>query len=299
MVLEGAQGIGKSQLCKALGGKWTGDFTIDPHNKDTVDSMQGKWFVELAEMSVLRRAEMAALKAFISRDSDRVRQAYGRLTREFPRQCIFIGSINPEADQTYLQDSTGNRRFWPIECGAAGVKTLNGGEGRIDFRGVAAVRDQLFAEALELVNSKKESLYMDNIDLEREAAVEAGKRHAEDPWTERILSWLSDPVPGLGSGKGREFVTAREVFIDAMGGIDKQLSRRDMISIANVMRSLGWKSGLKWIEGHPVRGYSRPKARKAVEDHLSRGGAGAGPKSEAAAPAPSAAAPSDPLDGLV
>jgi len=65
------------------------------------------------------------------------------------------------------------------------------------------------------------------------------------------------------------------------------------------MRSLGWKSGLKWIEGHPVRGYSRPKARKAVEDHLSRGGAGVGPKSEAVAPAPSAVAPSDPLDGLV
>jgi hypothetical protein len=132
----------------------------------------------------------------------------------------------------------------------------------------------------------KEKLFMDNVDLEREAAVEAGKRHAEDPWTERIAAWLADPIPGLGSGAGREFVTAREVFIDAMGGIDKQLARRDVIQIANVMRALGWKTGLKWIEGRPVRGYSRPKSAK--------------PQPAAEPPSPSSVPASDPLlDGLL
>ena len=246
LVLEGAQGIGKSQLVKALAGEWAADFTIDPHNKDTVDAMQGKWIVELAEMSVLRKTEMSALKAFISRDGDRVRQAYGRLTREFPRQCIFIGSINPEADGKYLSDATGNRRFWPIECG-----------GKVDWMAVKRDRNQLFAEAIDAIE-KGETIYMDSANLEAEARAEVSKRHAEDPWTEKIEAWLHDPIPGMGSGIGRDFVTSREVFLDALGGIDKQLSRRDVVRISGVLVAFGWKSGLKWKDGRPVRGYFSP-----------------------------------------
>jgi predicted P-loop ATPase len=253
VVLEGPQAAGKSQLCKALGGEWAADFNVDPHNKDTVDSMQGKWIVEMAEMSVLSRTEMSALKAFITRSEDRIRQAYGRLTRNFPRQCIFIGTINPEADGAYLTDSTGNRRFWPVETGA-----------KIDFNGVKAVRNQLFAEAIEAVKGG-EQIYMDNIGLEEEARTVVGARHAEHPWTERIDAWLTDPVPGQGSGVGREFVTAREVYIDALGGIDKQLSRRDVVAIANVMRALGWETGTKRVGGRVVRGYEKGKTAPVAD----------------------------------
>lgn len=281
LVLEGPQNAGKSQLVKALAGKWSADFSIDPSNKDTVDAMQGKWIVEMAEMSVLNRAEMAALKAFITRDTDRVRQAYGRLTREFPRQCIFIGTINPEADGAYLTDATGNRRFWPVETGE-----------RIDFAGVRRDRNQLFAEALEL--AEKENIFMDDLGLENEAKLVVAGRHAEDPWTERIDAWLHDPVPGLGSGSGREFVTAREIYIDALGGIDKQITRRDAVRIANVMRAAGWVAHVKWRDGRPVRGYvvAGAAAKKAVAPK-SPAPAAAEPKS----PAPAAAA--DALDGLI
>jgi predicted P-loop ATPase len=243
LVLEGPQNAGKSQLVKALGGRWSADFSVDPSNKDTVDSMQGKWFVEMAEMSVLNRTEMSALKAFVTRDTDRIRQAYGRLTREFPRQCIFIGTINPEADGAYLTDPTGNRRFWPVVTGR-----------RINFRGLSGVRNQLFAEAMSLVE-KGEALYLDNEKLEEEARVVVADRHASDPWVERIGAWLHEDR----EAKAKEFVTARDIYIDALGGIDKQLVRREVIRIANVMRSLGWKAGTKWAgQGAVVRGYHRP-----------------------------------------
>ena len=109
-----------------------------------------------------------------------------------------------------MSDSTGNRRFWPVEC-----------TGRIDWPGVARDRNQLFAEAIDAILSKGENIYMDNTDIEEEARVAVGKRHAEDPWTEKIEAWLHDPIPGAGSGMGREFVTARDVYVDALAGIDK------------------------------------------------------------------------------
>lgn len=250
VVLEGPQAAGKSQLCKALGGEWSADFTVDPSNKDTIDSMQGKWIVEMAEMSVLSRSEMSSLKAFITRSTDRIRQAYGRLTREFKRQCIFIGTINPEADGTYLTDTTGNRRFWPIETGS-----------KINFRGVAEIRDQLFAEAVERVKGG-EQIFMDNSHLEEEAKIEVGKRHADHPWVDRISDWIHNPAPG---NAARSFITARDVFIDALGGIDKQLTRRDVVAIANAMRALGWESVTKRMGVRVVRGY----APKGIDEELS------------------------------
>jgi predicted P-loop ATPase len=260
LTLEGPQNAGKSMLCAALGGEWSADFTVDPQDPDTVAAMQGKWIIELAELSVLKRAERNALKAFITRRVDKVRVAYGRLHQEYPRQSIFIGSINPEADNGYLEDTTGNRRWWPVEVGA-----------KIDFAGVSRDRNQLFAEALYKLE-KGESIFMDTLNLEDDARAVVASRQTEDPWTERIDAWLHDPIPGAGSAKGREFVTARDVILDALGGTDKQIARRDVVRVANVMRHLGWESVLKWKEGRPVRGYSRvavaPKTPKEPEVSL-------------------------------
>lgn len=259
LTLEGPQNAGKSMLCAALGGDWAADFTVDPQAPDTVAAMQGKWIIELAELSVLKKAERNALKAFITRRMDLVRVAYGRLHQEYPRQSIFIGSINPDADNGYLEDTTGNRRWWPVEVGA-----------KIDFKAVARDRNQLFAEARERLENG-ESIFMDTNNLEEDARAVVASRQTEDPWTERIDAWLHDPIPGLGGLSGRAFVTAREVFIDALGGIDKQIARRDVVRIANVMRRLGWASVLKWKDGRPVRGYSAapasPTSNKKEDDN--------------------------------
>ncbi len=114
MVLEGEQDIGKSTVCKILGSeRFYGDFQIDPHNKDTVQNLQGLWIVEMAELATVRKADTDALKAFLTRSTDKIRVAFGRLPQEFPRQSMFIGSYNPDADGAYLKDATGNRRWWP------------------------------------------------------------------------------------------------------------------------------------------------------------------------------------------
>ena len=40
---------------------------------------------------------------------------------EFPLQCIFFGTVNPD---TYVLDGTGNRRFWPLRCGTIEIPAL-------------------------------------------------------------------------------------------------------------------------------------------------------------------------------
>jgi predicted P-loop ATPase len=241
LVLEGEQDTGKSRLCAALGGEFYGDFILDPHNKDTIQNLQGKWIVEMSEMEVTRRSDVSALKAFITRTTDKARLAYERLSAEFPRQCIFIGTINPEADGAWLKDDTGNRRFWPVAQ-----------KGKIDVAGLKTARSQLFAEAVVKLK-EGEKLFMETKGLSDMAKHEAGLRHAEHAWTEAIGIWAS----GVDWAKRGNFVTAREIYLEALQGTDKTLDRKATVPIAMVMKAMGWTKTFKLISGRSVRGYMK------------------------------------------
>lgn len=247
LVFEGLQGIGKSTVCKILGGPWAADFTLDPHNKDSIQLMQGRWIIEMAEMETSRKADLQALKAFVSRPKDEARLAYGRAVGEFPRQSIFIASINPGADGTYLQDDE-NRRWWPVMCRPRG--------GQVDFKALKEARDQLFAEAvMRCRTGKGEPLYMETQELKDAARDVVGERHSEHSWTERIAQWIHECDKNVETR--RDFLTSREVYVDAMQGMDKQFDRKSQLNIANVLYTLGWRQGHKRIDGRFMRGFTR------------------------------------------
>ena len=82
----------------------------------------------------MHASKVEHLKTMLSRGSDGpVRLAYGRLPVEKPRHFVLMGTTNAAA---YLDDPTGNRRFWPVT-----VNTILLPEIRRD-------RDQLWAEAV-------------------------------------------------------------------------------------------------------------------------------------------------------
>ena len=257
VVLEGQQGIGKSTICRIMGSPWVADFPMDPHDRDTVQALQGKWLVELPEMALMKRHEMNALKAFITRPVDKCRPAFGRLSQEYPRQCVFIGTINPEADGSYLTDETGNRRFWPVR-----IRQLNKGA-------LEAARDQLWAEAFLLAGGTAwlaghhkitaEETYMETKELDVAAAVEAAKRMAEHPFTEAVAVWVERRA-----AEGELFLTTRDIFIGALGGIDNKMGQRESRGIAAVMRQLGWVSGTERRGSIVVRGYHSPSSAPAT-----------------------------------
>lgn len=113
LVLQGAQGTGKSFLAKKLGGKWHDalkDSVEDPH---ALDVIRGSWIVELEEFWPADKANVNALKAFISSSVDTRREVYARRALKYFRQCVFIITSN---DKQLLKDKTGNRRFIIISC---------------------------------------------------------------------------------------------------------------------------------------------------------------------------------------
>jgi hypothetical protein len=111
LILEGPQGIRKSTALRTIAGEYFTDELADLGSKDAAMQTRGVWIIELSELDSLSHAEVARIKAFMSRTTDRFRPPYGMRLVESPRQCVFAGTVN---HGTYLRDETGGRRFWPI-----------------------------------------------------------------------------------------------------------------------------------------------------------------------------------------
>lgn len=245
VVLEGDQGVGKSSVVRILGGEYSleGLPINDLRNKDVVTALLGKWFVELDELDVARKTTAEALKSFLSRTSDRVRMAYARETKDFPRRCVFIGTTN---DSSYLKDATGNRRFLPVRIG------------KVDLAGLARNRDQLFAEALAVwkANPDESALVLPS-DLWVEAATRQEERRLADPWEERLEDFVSKEGAA-------DFYQAGELLVDAIGKDVSNQNQNDFRRVKQVMTRMGWESVQKRIqrpgsgENKAVRGYERP-----------------------------------------
>lgn len=123
VILEGAQGIGKSTAIKRLyGEEYFGEIDCDLGNKKEVaEQMFGKWALELPELSSMHKGEANHTKAFMSRQDDDVRLSYEKHTAELPRQCVIWGTTN---DTEYLRDVTGGRRYFPIPIDASAIDPL-------------------------------------------------------------------------------------------------------------------------------------------------------------------------------
>lgn len=138
LVLEGKTGIGKSSVLAALmpDPSWMSehlDGGLD--KKDSMQSLRGKWIIELSELSSIRTTtDVESIKSFLSRRIDNYRSSYGRRNEDFPRQCVFFGTTN---EDEYLKDYSGNRRFWPLKL--KGLKN-------IQLSRLEEDRDQIWAE---------------------------------------------------------------------------------------------------------------------------------------------------------
>ena len=121
LILEGPQGIRKSTALRTIAGEYFTDELADLGSKDAAMQTRGVWIIELSELDNLSHAEVARIKAFMSRTTDRFRPPYGMRLVESPRQCVFAGTVN---HGTYLRDETGGRRFWPVVCGRIDVEAL-------------------------------------------------------------------------------------------------------------------------------------------------------------------------------
>jgi predicted P-loop ATPase len=234
LVLEGPQGIGKSSVARILAGVWFSDQLPDMYSKDAAMALRSILILELAELDVLNRNEMARAKAFLTVREDRLRLPYGRRMVTFPRQCVFFGTTNSD---TWLKDETGGRRFWPVRC-----------RGSIDLAGLARDRDQLWAEALHRYRADM-TWWFDTPDLVQAAAEETRERHQADPWQEQIARWLASPEQrrdGHGHPVGdfasnEDSVTISDILLHCLGKPISLWVHADKMRVSGCLVALGWK----------------------------------------------------------
>jgi putative DNA primase/helicase len=74
LILEGSQGALKSTALRTLAGdEFFSDDIADLGSKDSVLQTRGVWIIELAELDSMSKGEVSRVKAFMSRQVDRVR----------------------------------------------------------------------------------------------------------------------------------------------------------------------------------------------------------------------------------
>lgn len=235
IILEGRQYAGKSFLARTLstinGVEYFLDDFKDIENKDALMKMQGKLIVEFPEISTMRKAEVHDLKAFLSRTTDVFRPPYGRNTMESGRQCVFIGTVNPEG--CYLRDITGNRRYLPIAC-----------RSEFNLEELKRIVPYLHAEAAHLVK-QGEQLWFTDSEMKL-CNTQQNARVVLDVWTDKISDIL----------KGRSDIWTDQIFVELQISADKQ-NAQTQFRVNQAMIMLGWIPTVFMVAGIRKHGYKK------------------------------------------
>lgn len=271
VILAGPQGIGKSTLLDKMSRGWFNDSIRTFEGKEASELLQGVWLVEVSELDAFRRTDVSRIKQFLSLRADRFRAAYGRNVKELPRTCIFFGTTNTAE---YLQDTTGNRRFWPIDTGEQRhTKSV--------WRDLDPEIDQLWAEAYVRWQAG-EPLYLSG--AIEDAAKEEQEEHREASSREGIVrEFMERPVPddwskwpldkrrmfwgGVTMGSDslrlvpRDRICALEVWCEAFGGSIKEMKNTDTRELNAIMAATpGWQKSAGALHFGPYgtqRGFNK------------------------------------------
>ncbi len=273
LILCGSQGIGKSTILDKMSRGWFNDSIRTFEGKEASELLQGVWLVEVAELDAFRHSDVSAIKQFLSLRVDRYRPAYGRNMKEFKRHCVFFGTCN---NTDFLQDTTGNRRFWPVDVKRdAATKSV--------FDDLTKdVIDQMWAEAYVRFVSGEDLIIRDEIaemalsrqeehrerNLQEGAILEFINRKVPEDWkdwpVERRRDFWAGGIKADGDSiqlVDRETVCAAEVWRELYGHqIDEKAKYAETRTINAILASApGWGSaGVIRIPQYGVqRGYKR------------------------------------------
>jgi hypothetical protein len=275
--LEGPEGTDKSTAVKVLAGakdlegrsEYFSDSTIlDKQEKEQMELSRGVWFYELSEMSGASKADQKKLKAFVTRQEDRSREAYAYFKTNQPRSAVFIATVNTDPNTgdivPYLNPGD-RRRWWPVRVGT------------IDIEALMRDRDQLFAEAMQRAAECEDitnvPLRWNSLKLPREfwnlAEVEQVEREITDPLVDRLGTLYAELSADIGNATrmidghhvpaaGRDYLIERgEVWVASAFVVKllPQTQTTDGRRVAAAMAKLGWRRVKDRRTGIEARGF--------------------------------------------
>lgn len=220
LILEGPQSAGKSSALRILFGDLLLPRMPDPSHQYAGLTLQGKWCCESGELAHLSKADSASTKAFITETHDVYKVPHERATTRKPRRCVFAATTN---HANYLRDSTGERRYWPLRTGVTG---------EFDLVGLAAVREQIFAEAKAAFDAGE--IWHPTRQEEEAIREKHLTRAAEDPTYDNILEWTD--------GGARGGFTLTEALQQGLGlDKDKAFPRSVVIAVTDALKRIGYE----------------------------------------------------------
>ena len=230
-VLMGAQGIGKSRYVSLLAHipAWYCDNFNTIDGDSAVEKLRGLWIAEMAELLATKKTrEVEAIKSFITSTKDVIRPKYARETVQRMRVCVFIGTTN---DHDFLTDSTGNRRFLPVECKAERCNPWMFSDEAEPYV------EQMWAEAVHVYKTGRPSLTLPR-ELEQTAQSLQESHTEEHPvvaLAQKIAEEkLREKIPEAYDGAKEERLCVREVFIELPDDIRRngfnKLVQKDIIT---------------------------------------------------------------------
>ena len=252
-ILVGAQGVGKSMFSRNLVPQ--GLFSEITTPLDTLMKEQYRmhvaWVLELPEIdNYFNTRNIENFKNLVTTRVDETRFPYAALPSKLYRRFVLIGTTNRNQ---FLVDSTGNRRFVPLEIGSGFA---------VPWRQLAEQRDSLWAAAVAAFRSGQ-TYEFDSGEIARiaEYIQEFGD---PDPWLDKIATYVTI----------RQEVTAAEILTNALELDPRQQGRRESRRVADVLQTMGWRR-LVTSRKDPVTGknksiriWQRPKDDPLPEDHI-------------------------------
>ena len=252
-ILVGAQGVGKSMFSRSLVPEKLFAEVSTP--LETLMKEQYRlhvaWLLELPEIDhFFQSRNIENFKNLITTRCDEVRRPYASLPERLLRRFVMIGTTNRNQ---FLVDSTGNRRFVPLEIGSSFL---------IPWKQLSEERDSLWASAVQAY--REGASYEFNSGEIAQIAEYIQEFGDPDPWMEKISHYVSL----------KEEVTAAEVLTKALDLDPRQQGRREARRVADVLQTLGWRR-LNTSRKDPVtnkvksvRLWIRPSDDPLTEDHI-------------------------------
>ena len=240
-ILLGDQGARKSSFWAALGGAFFSDALGDISSKDDLMVLHRSWVMEWAELDhIMGRKHAGQIKSFLSQSTDLFRVPYGKATEAFPRRGIIVGSTNRSTG--FLQDDTGNRRFWVIPVSRSEANP-------IDTPTLLTERDAIWAAAVAAYRAGEPN-YLPP-ELAQQVNHENESYLVENPWTPAVIQWLESRMFG-------EHITTERILVEAVEKPVERQTRADQMAVAEILRTLGYQRNRAMMAGQRAWRWSKP-----------------------------------------
>ena len=261
LVLHGAQGYRKTSFFRSIPPPdlpiaELSEVPSASENKDLLATAHEAAIALIDELDKLRKkADQAAIKAFVTGRQDTWRAPYGKVDETVRRQFVLAGTTNLEE---FLLDATGNRRYWILV-----VTDVITDEYLCRER-----MDLLLAEARDRYRRGERLDYSDEYEAQASAVRD---RHLDDPVRAAVWDFLDEPrisaevsEAAFGQGRRGEWHAGAPVdvsmvsvdllllYIHELAGVNK-LSMRDAPTVSKIEAAM---------DAHPR--YRRADGRRRV-----------------------------------